>query len=164
MPEPNPARPKPNRPWDLSRPIPSWNTLEYLAEWPGDDEMSALPRHGLILNYLLTVLTLLLRQSGRPFGVNQDIGLHFVDANSVAQKCKHDLIVMPFPNTGNSSLSRRGSRVMLRKLPTASWSRSGAMSTPPAWDPSDPLSHKSLGVLFLAFVASSLSSSPPPIP
>ena len=30
---------------DLSRPIPSWNTPEYPAEWPGDDEMSAIPRH-----------------------------------------------------------------------------------------------------------------------
>ena len=54
---------------DLSRPIPSWNTPEYPAEWPRDDEMSAIPRHGFILNYLLTVLTLLLRQRGRPFGI-----------------------------------------------------------------------------------------------
>lgn len=92
---------------DLSRPIPSWNTPEYPAEWPRDDEMSAIPRHGFILNYLMTVLTLLLRQRGRPFGINQDIGLHFVDANGVAQKCDPDLIVMPFPNTGNGSLRRR---------------------------------------------------------
>ena len=91
---------------DLSRPIPSWNTPEYPAEWPRDDEMSAIPRHGFILNYLMTVLTLLLRQRGRPFGINQDIGLHFVDANGVAQKCDPDLIVMPFPNTGNGSLRR----------------------------------------------------------
>ena len=126
--------------------------------------MPALPRHGLILNDLLTVLPLLLRQRGRPFGINQDIGLHFVDANGVAQKCDPDLIVMPFPNTGNGSLRRRSNRVMLRRLPTASWSGSGAMSTPPAWDPSGPLSHKSLGVLSLAFVASSVSSSSPPIP
>ena len=115
---------------DLSRPIPSRNTPEYPTEWPRDDEMPALPRHGLILNDLLTVLPLLLRQRGRPFGINQDIGLHFVDANGVAQKCDPDLIVMPFPNTGNGSLRRRGSRVMLHRLPTASWSRSGAMSTP----------------------------------
>ena len=49
---------------DLSRPIPSRNTPEYPTEWPRDDEMPALPRHGLILNYLLTVLPLLLRQRG----------------------------------------------------------------------------------------------------
>ncbi len=91
---------------DLSQPIPSWNTPEYPAEWPRDDEMSTIPRHGFILNYLWTALTLMLRQRGRPFGINQDIGLHFVDVHGCAQKCDPDLIVMPFPNTGNGSLRR----------------------------------------------------------
>ena len=74
------------------------------------------PATRFILNYLLPALTLLLRQRGRPFGVNQDIGLYFVDSNGVAQKCDPGLIVMPFPNTGNGSLRRRGSRVTAHSL------------------------------------------------
>ncbi len=92
---------------DLSQPIPSWNTPEYPAEWPRDDEMSTIPRHGFILHYLLAALSFLLRQRGRPFGVHQDIGLHFIDADGFVQKCDPDLIVMPFPNTGRGSLRRR---------------------------------------------------------
>ncbi len=94
-------------PVDLSRPIPSWNTPDYPAEWPRSDEMSTVPRHVAILNYLLNALSRLLKQRGRPFGVNQDIGFHFVDADNQAQRCEPDIIVMPFPNTGRGSLRRQ---------------------------------------------------------
>ncbi|MXZ40936.1 MAG: Uma2 family endonuclease [Caldilineaceae bacterium SB0666_bin_21] len=92
---------------DLSIPIPSWNTPEYPAEWPGSDEMPTVPRHVHILNYLLTALYHLLKQRGRPFGIEQDIGLHFVDSEGHGQRCDPDLIVMPFPNEGHGSLRRQ---------------------------------------------------------
>ena len=91
---------------DLSRPISSWNTPEYPAEWPRSDEMSTVPRHVAILNYLLNALSHLLARRGRPFGLNQDIGLHFFDADGQQQRCDPDMIVMPFPNTGRGSLRR----------------------------------------------------------
>ena len=91
---------------DLSKPIPSWNTPEYPAEWPRSDETSTVPRHVAILNYLLNALSFLLARRGRPFGINQDIGLHFVDADGQRQRCDPDMIVMPFPNTGHGSLRR----------------------------------------------------------
>ena len=91
---------------DLSIPIPSWNTPEYPAEWPGSDEMPTVPRHVYILNYLLTALYHLLERRGRPFGIEQDIGLHFYDADGLKQRCDPDMIVMPFPNTGHGSLRR----------------------------------------------------------
>ena len=91
---------------DLSRPIPSWNTPEYPAEWPRSDEMSTVPRHVAILNYLLNALSHLLARRGRPFGINQDIGLHFFDADGQQQRCDPDMIIMPFPNTGRGSLRR----------------------------------------------------------
>jgi Uma2 family endonuclease len=103
--EPRTAEPVP--PVDLSTPIPSWNTPEYPAEWPRSDEMSVAPRHVVILRYLFGALSALLRRRGRPFAVNQEIGLHFVDARGRAQRCDPDLIVMPFPNTGHGSLRRR---------------------------------------------------------
>ncbi len=96
----------PAAPVDLSTPIPSWNTPEYPAEWPRSDEMSVAPRHVVILRYLFGALSALLRRRGRPFAVNQEIGLHFVDARGRAQRCDPDLIVMPFPNTGRGSLRR----------------------------------------------------------
>ena len=85
----------------------SWNTPEYPAEWPGSDEMPKVPRHVHILNYLLTALYHLLKQRGRPFGIEQDIGLHFVDSEGHGQRCDPDLIVMPFPNEGHGSLRRQ---------------------------------------------------------
>ncbi|MCY4520746.1 MAG: hypothetical protein OXC13_08195, partial [Caldilineaceae bacterium] len=103
--EPLTAEPAP--PVDLSKPIPSWNTPEYPAEWPRSDEMSVVPRHVVILRYLYGALSALLRRRGRPFAVNQEIGLHFVDADGQAQRCDPDLIIMPFPNTGKGSLRRR---------------------------------------------------------
>ena len=103
--EPLTAEPAP--PVDLSKPIPSWNTPEYPAEWPRSDEMSVVPRHVVILRYLYGALFALLRRRGRPFAVNQEIGLHFVDADGHAQRCDPDLIIMPFPNTGKGSLRRR---------------------------------------------------------
>ena len=69
--------------------------------------MAVVPRHVVILRYLYGALTTLLRRRGRPFAVNQEIGLHFVDAHGQAQRCDPDLIVMPFPNTGEGSLRRR---------------------------------------------------------
>jgi len=92
---------------DLSKPIPSWNTPEYPAEWPRSDEMSVAPRHVVILHYLYSALSTLLRRRGRPFAVNQEIGLHFIDARGQAQRCDPDLIIMPFPNTGRGSLRRQ---------------------------------------------------------
>ncbi|MYA04147.1 MAG: Uma2 family endonuclease [Caldilineaceae bacterium SB0664_bin_22] len=92
---------------DLSKPIPSWNTPEYPAEWPRNDEMSVAPRHVVILHYLYSALSTLLRRRGRPFAVNQEIGLHFIDARGQAQRCDPDLIIMPFPNTGRGSLRRQ---------------------------------------------------------
>ena len=103
--EPLTAEPVP--PVDLSQPIPSWNTPEYPAEWPRSDGMSLAPRHVAILRYLYGALSALLKRRGRPFAVNQEIGLHFVDARGRAQRCDPDLIVMPFPNTGQGSLRRR---------------------------------------------------------
>ncbi len=103
--EPLTAEPTP--PVDLSKPIPSWNTPDFPAEWPRSDEMAVVPRHVVILRYLYGALTTLLRRRGRPFAVNQEIGLHFVDAHGQAQRCDPDLIVMPFPNTGEGSLRRR---------------------------------------------------------
>ena len=103
--EPLTAEPVP--PVDLSKPIPSWNTPEYPAEWPRSDEMSVAPRHVVILRYLYGALSALLRRRGRPFAVNQEIGLHFVDARGHAQRCDPDLIIMPFPNTGRGSLRRQ---------------------------------------------------------
>ncbi len=94
-------------PVDLSKPIPSWNTPEFPAEWSRSDEMAVVPRHVVILRYLYGALTTFLRRRGRPFAVNQEIGLHFVDAHGQAQRCDPDLIVMPFPNTGKGSLRRR---------------------------------------------------------
>lgn len=91
---------------NLASPIPSWNTPEYPAEWPGSDEMPTFPRHVYILNYLLTALYHLLKQRGRPFGIEQDIGLHFYDADGLQQRCDPDMIIMPFPNTGHGSLRR----------------------------------------------------------
>ena len=102
--EPLPAEPA--APVDLSIPISSWNTPEYPAEWPRSDELSVAQRHVVILRYLYGALSTLLRRRGRPFAVNQAIGLHFVDARGRAQRCDPDLIVMPFPNTGHGSLRR----------------------------------------------------------
>ena len=102
--EPLTAEPSP--PVDLSRPIPSWNTPEFPAEWPRSDEMAVVPRHVAILRYLYGALTVLLRRRGRPFAVNQEIGLHFFDTDGQARRCDPDLIVMPFPNTGEGSLRR----------------------------------------------------------
>lgn len=68
--------------------------------------MSTVPRHVAILNYLLNALSFLLARRGRPFGINQDIGLHFCDADGQQQRCDPDVIVMPFPNTGRGSLRR----------------------------------------------------------
>ncbi len=102
-----PLTAEPVSPVDLSNPIPSWNTPEYPAEWPRSDEMSVAPRHVVILRYLYGALSALLRRRGRPFAVNQEIGLHFVDARGHAQRCDPDLIIMPFPNTGKGSLRRR---------------------------------------------------------
>ena len=101
-----PLTAEPAAPVDLSTPIPSWNTPEYPAEWPRSDEMSVAPRHVVILRYLYGALSTLLRRRGRPFAVNQEIGLHFIDARGQAQRCDPDLIVMPFPNTGEGSLRR----------------------------------------------------------
>ena len=101
-----PLTAEPAAPVDLSTPIPSWNTPEYPAEWPRSDEMSVAPRHVVILRYLFGALSALLQRRGRPFAVNQEIGLHFVDARGRAQRCDPDLIVMPFPNTGRGSLRR----------------------------------------------------------
>ncbi|MCY3657536.1 MAG: Uma2 family endonuclease [Caldilineaceae bacterium] len=103
--EPLTAKPVPSV--DLSQPIPSWNTPEYPAEWPRSDEMSVAPRHVVILHYLYSALSTLLRRRGRPFAVNQEIGLHFIDARGQAQRCDPDLIIMPFPNTGRGSLRRQ---------------------------------------------------------
>ncbi len=103
--EPLAAEPVP--PVDLSKPIPSWNTPDFPAEWPRSDEMAVVPRHVVILRYLYGALSALLRRRGRPFAVNQEIGLHFVDADGQAQRCDPDLIIMPFPNTGKGSLRRR---------------------------------------------------------
>ncbi|MDE0670548.1 MAG: Uma2 family endonuclease [Caldilineaceae bacterium] len=69
--------------------------------------MPTVPRHVHILNYLLTALYHLLKQRGRPFGIEQDIGLHFVDSEGHGQWCDSDLIVMPFPNEGHGSLRRQ---------------------------------------------------------
>jgi Uma2 family endonuclease len=69
--------------------------------------MSVAPRHVVILRYLYGALSALLRRRGRPFAVNQEIGLHFVDARGYAQRCDPDLIIMPFPNTGKGSLRRQ---------------------------------------------------------
>lgn len=102
--EPAPAAPAP--PIDLSRPIPSWNTPEFPAEWPGSDPMPTEPRHVYILSYLQDALTRLLELRGRPFGISQDTGLHFFDAAGKRQRCDPDLIVMPFPNTERGSLRR----------------------------------------------------------
>ena len=44
---------------DLFKPIPSWNTPEYPAEWPRSDEMSVVPRHVVILHYLYSALSTL---------------------------------------------------------------------------------------------------------
>ena len=103
--EPRTAEPAP--PVDLSRPIPSWNTPEFPAEWPRSDEMAVVPRHVAVLRYLYGALIVLLGRRGRPFAVNQEIGLHFFDADGQARRCDPDLIVMPFPNTGEGSLRRR---------------------------------------------------------
>ena len=51
------------------------------AERPRSDEMSTVPRHVAILNHLLNALSHLLARRGRPFGINQDIGLYFFDAD-----------------------------------------------------------------------------------
>ncbi|MCY3660677.1 MAG: Uma2 family endonuclease [Caldilineaceae bacterium] len=102
-----PLTAEPVSPVDLSKPIPSWNTPEYPAEWPRSDDMSVTPRHVVILRYLYGALTALLGRPRRPFAVNQEIGLHFVDADGQTQRCDPDLIVMPFPNTGEGSLRRQ---------------------------------------------------------
>ena len=68
--------------------------------------MSTVPRHVAVLHYLMNALSYLLKRRGRPFGLNMDIGLHFVDADGRAQRCEPDLIIMPFPNTGHGSLRR----------------------------------------------------------
>ena len=68
--------------------------------------MAVVPRHVVILRYLYGALTVLLGRRGRPFAVNQEIGLHFFDADGRARRCDPDLIVMPFPNTGEGSLRR----------------------------------------------------------
>lgn len=69
--------------------------------------MSVAPRHVVILHYLYSALSTLLRRRGQPFAVNQEIGLHFIDARGQAQRCDPDLIIMPFPNTGRGSLRRQ---------------------------------------------------------
>ncbi|MXZ24285.1 MAG: Uma2 family endonuclease [Caldilineaceae bacterium SB0665_bin_21] len=97
---------KPVLPVDLSKPIPSWDSPEYPAEWPKNDPGRTVG-HAYILHYLSNALLSLLRRRGRPFAVNQDIGLHFVDDRGQAQRCDPDLMVMPFPNTGKGSLRHR---------------------------------------------------------
>ena len=97
---------KPAPPLDLSKPIPTWNTPEYPAEWPKND-MSAAAEHAYILHYLLAALRLLLKRRGRPWAVTLDVGLHFVDADGRKQRCDPDMMVMPFPNTERGSLRRQ---------------------------------------------------------
>ncbi|MCY4521920.1 MAG: hypothetical protein OXC13_14235, partial [Caldilineaceae bacterium] len=58
--EPLAAEPVP--PVDLSKPIPSWNTPDFPAEWPRSDEMAVVPRHVVILRYLYGALSALLRR------------------------------------------------------------------------------------------------------
>lgn len=69
--------------------------------------MSVAPRHVVILHYLYSALSTLLRRRDQPFAVNQEIGLHFIDARGQVQRCDPDLIIMPFPNTGRGSLRRQ---------------------------------------------------------
>jgi Uma2 family endonuclease len=97
---------EPAPPLDLSKPIPTWNTPEYPAEWPKND-MSAAAEHAYILHYLLAALSFLLKRRGRPWAVTLDVGLHFVDADGRKRRCDPDMMVMPFPNTERGSLRRQ---------------------------------------------------------
>ena len=82
---------EPVPPLDLSKPIPTWNTPEYPAEWSKND-MFAAAEHAYILHYLLAALSFLLKRRGRPWAVTLDVGLHFVDADGRKRRCDPDMM------------------------------------------------------------------------
>lgn len=73
--------------------VPTWNTPEFPAERPREEEMLA-GRHQLIVVYLVEALVAILRKWNRPFEVVTERGLYF-QLEGRWRHCDPDVMVSP---------------------------------------------------------------------
>ena len=85
--------------------VPTWNTPEFPAERPREEDMLA-GRHQLIVEYLLNALVAILRKWNRPFEVVTERGLYF-ELDGRWSHCDPDIMVLPFELEGDGALRRR---------------------------------------------------------
>jgi len=90
--------------------VPTWDTPEFPAERPREEEMLA-GRHQLIVVYLIEALVAILRKWNRPFEVVTERGLYF-ELDGKWSHCDPDIMVLPFELEGDGA-------VRLRDMPQA---------------------------------------------
>ena len=88
----------------ISARVPTWNTLEFPAERPREEEMLA-GRHQLIVVYLIDALVAILRKWNRPFEVVTERGLYF-QLEGRWRHCDPDVMVLPFELEGDGAVRR----------------------------------------------------------
>lgn len=85
--------------------VPTWDTPEFPAERPREEEMLA-GRHQLIVVYLIEALVAILRKWNRPFEVVTERGLYF-ELDGKWRHCDPDIMVLPFELEGDGAVRRR---------------------------------------------------------
>ena len=85
--------------------VPTWDTPEFPAERPREEEMLA-GRHQLIVVYLIEALVAILRKWNRPFEVVTERGLYF-ELDGKWSHCDPDIMVLPFELEGDGAVRRR---------------------------------------------------------
>ena len=85
--------------------VPTWDTPEFPAERPREEEMLA-GRHELIVLYLIDALIAILRKWNRPFEVVTERGLYF-QLEDRWRHCDPDVMVLPFELEGDGAVRRR---------------------------------------------------------
>lgn len=91
--------------------VPTWNTPEFPAERPREEDMLA-GRHQLIVEYLLNALVAILRKWNQPFEVVTERGLYFeldgrCELDGRWSHCDPDIMVLPFELEGDGAVRRR---------------------------------------------------------
>ena len=84
--------------------VPTWDTPEFPAERPREEEMLA-GRHQLIVGYLINALVAILRTWNRPFEVVTERGLYF-QLEGRWRHCDPDVMVLPFELEGDGAVRR----------------------------------------------------------
>ena len=84
--------------------VPTWDTPEFPAERPREEEMLA-GRHQLIVGYLINALVAILRKWNRPFEVVTERGLYF-QLEGRWRHCDPDVMVLPFELEGDGAVRR----------------------------------------------------------